>query len=46
MSQLQRIAITSSQLQQEQILLTPQQQHYLGRVLPLRSGDRFIKEVG
>jgi 16S rRNA (uracil1498-N3)-methyltransferase len=46
MAQLQRIAITSSQLQQEQILLTPQQQHYLGRVLRLRSGDRFIAMDG
>ncbi|ARV61827.1 16S rRNA (uracil(1498)-N(3))-methyltransferase [Nostocales cyanobacterium HT-58-2] len=46
MSQLQRIAITSSQLQLEQILLTPQQQHYLGRVLRLREGDRFIAMDG
>ena len=42
MSQLQRITIAPSQLQQEQILLTPQQQHYLKRVLRLRDGDRFI----
>ncbi|MEC4820018.1 MAG: 16S rRNA (uracil(1498)-N(3))-methyltransferase [Scytonema sp. PMC 1069.18] len=42
MTQLQRIAIAPDQLQQEQILLTPQQQHYLGRVLRLRAGDRFI----
>ncbi|BAY42876.1 hypothetical protein SAMD00079811_04540 [Scytonema sp. HK-05] len=46
MSQLQRIAIAPSQLQQEQILLTPQQQHYLGRVLRLREGDRFIAMDG
>lgn len=42
MSQLQRIAIAPSQLQQEQILLTKEQQHYLERVLRLREGDRFI----
>ncbi|WP_246162684.1 RsmE family RNA methyltransferase [Brasilonema sennae] len=42
MSQLQRIAIAPSQLQQEQILLTKEQQHYLERVLRLRGGDRFI----
>ncbi|MEJ1933611.1 16S rRNA (uracil(1498)-N(3))-methyltransferase [Nostoc sp. NIES-2111] len=42
MSQLQRITIAPSQLQQEQILLTPQQEHYLKRVLRLREGDRFI----
>ncbi|MBP5974097.1 16S rRNA (uracil(1498)-N(3))-methyltransferase [Brasilonema sp. CT11] len=42
MSQLQRIAIAPSQFQQEQILLTKEQQHYLERVLRLREGDRFI----
>ncbi|NJM70543.1 MAG: 16S rRNA (uracil(1498)-N(3))-methyltransferase [Scytonema sp. RU_4_4] len=46
MSQLQRIAIALSQLQQEQIFLTPQQQHYLERVLRLRKGDRFIAMDG
>ncbi|MEH2286755.1 16S rRNA (uracil(1498)-N(3))-methyltransferase [Nostoc sp.] len=46
MSQLQRIAITPSQLQQGQILLTKEQQHYLGRVLRLREGDRFIAMDG
>ncbi|MBW4689285.1 MAG: 16S rRNA (uracil(1498)-N(3))-methyltransferase [Komarekiella atlantica HA4396-MV6] len=46
MSQLQRIAIAPSQLQQEQILLTKEQQHYLGRVLRLREGDRFIAMDG
>jgi 16S rRNA (uracil1498-N3)-methyltransferase len=53
MAQLQRIAITSlssanapSQLQQGQILLTPQQQHYLNRVLRLQKGDRFIAMDG
>ncbi|MBW4645320.1 MAG: 16S rRNA (uracil(1498)-N(3))-methyltransferase [Goleter apudmare HA4340-LM2] len=46
MSQLQRIAIAPSQLQQGQILLTPEQQHYLLRVLRLREGDRFIAMDG
>ncbi|MCF2148149.1 16S rRNA (uracil(1498)-N(3))-methyltransferase [Desmonostoc muscorum LEGE 12446] len=46
MSQLQRIAIAPSQLQQQQILLTKEQQHYLGRVLRLREGDRFIAMDG
>ncbi|MEH1843024.1 MAG: 16S rRNA (uracil(1498)-N(3))-methyltransferase [Nostoc sp.] len=46
MSQLQRIAIAPSQFQQGQILLTKEQQHYLGRVLRLREGDRFIAMDG
>ena len=46
MTQRQRIAIASSQFQQGQILLTPEQQHYLGRVLRLREGDRFIAMDG
>ncbi|WP_392531869.1 16S rRNA (uracil(1498)-N(3))-methyltransferase [Nostoc sp. C117] len=46
MSQLQRIAIAPSQLQQEQISLTKEQQHYLLRVLRLREGDRFIAMDG
>ncbi|MBD2680666.1 MULTISPECIES: 16S rRNA (uracil(1498)-N(3))-methyltransferase [Nostoc] len=46
MSQLQRIAIAPSQLQQQQIFLTKEQQHYLGRVLRLREGDRFIAMDG
>ncbi|MBD2412863.1 16S rRNA (uracil(1498)-N(3))-methyltransferase [Nostoc calcicola FACHB-389] len=46
MSQLQRIAIAPSQLQQQQISLTKEQQHYLGRVLRLREGDRFIAMDG
>ena len=46
MAQLQRIAIAPSQLQQNQILLTPQQQHYLGRVLRLCDGDHFIAMDG
>ncbi|MEH2069587.1 MAG: 16S rRNA (uracil(1498)-N(3))-methyltransferase [Nostoc sp.] len=46
MSQLQRIAIAPSQLQQQQILLSKEQQHYLLRVLRLREGDRFIAMDG
>ncbi|MFN6569837.1 16S rRNA (uracil(1498)-N(3))-methyltransferase [Dendronalium sp. ChiSLP03b] len=46
MSQLQRIAIAPSQLQNQQILLTKEQQHYLGHVLRLREGDRFIAMDG
>ncbi|MBD2569350.1 16S rRNA (uracil(1498)-N(3))-methyltransferase [Anabaena lutea] len=46
MSQLQRITIHPSQLQESQLLLTPQQQHYLLRVLRLRDGDKFIAMDG
>jgi 16S rRNA (uracil1498-N3)-methyltransferase len=53
MAQLQRITITSlssakalDQLQENQILLTSQQQHYLSRVLRLQKGDRFIAMDG
>lgn len=46
MSQLQRLVIVPSQLQDQQIVLTTQQQHYLSRVLRLRSGDRFIAMDG
>lgn len=46
MPQLQRIAISPFQLQSGQISLTQQQQHYLGRVLRLREGDRFIAMDG
>lgn len=42
MAQLQRIAIAPSQFQNQQIILTAEQQHYLVRVLRLREGDRFI----
>jgi 16S rRNA (uracil1498-N3)-methyltransferase len=42
MTQLQRIAIAPTQIDQQQITLTTEQQHYLSRVLRLRSGDRFI----
>ena len=46
MSQLQRITINPSQLQESQLLLTPQQQHYLLRVLRSRDGDKFIAMDG
>ncbi len=42
MSQLQRSTIHPQQLLANQLLLTPQQQHYLLRVLRLRDGDKFI----
>ncbi|MCU0545105.1 MAG: 16S rRNA (uracil(1498)-N(3))-methyltransferase [Oscillatoriaceae cyanobacterium Prado104] len=42
MSQLQRLAITAAQIDDRQINLTPEQQHYLHRVLRLNQGDRFI----
>jgi 16S rRNA (uracil1498-N3)-methyltransferase len=40
--QIQRIAITPSQFDPPRISLTREQQHYLSRVLRLRSGDQFI----
>ncbi|MEA5576244.1 16S rRNA (uracil(1498)-N(3))-methyltransferase [Anabaena sp. UHCC 0451] len=43
---MQRITIHPSQLQEQQLLLTPQQQHYLLRVLRLRDGDKFIAMDG
>ncbi|MFM5891858.1 MAG: 16S rRNA (uracil(1498)-N(3))-methyltransferase [Dolichospermum sp.] len=46
MSQLQRITINPQQIQENQLLLTPQQQHYLLRVLRLRDGDQFIAMNG
>ncbi|HEY9862431.1 MAG TPA: 16S rRNA (uracil(1498)-N(3))-methyltransferase [Candidatus Obscuribacterales bacterium] len=46
MAELQRLAIAPTQLQGEQICLTAEQQHYLSRVLRLRSGDRFIAMNG
>ncbi len=42
MVQLQRIAIASQQIQNEHLTLMAEQQHYLGRVLRLKEGDRFI----
>lgn len=44
--QLQRLVIAPGQLQDQQIALSAQQQHYLGRVLRLRAGDRFIAMDG
>ncbi|MCL1466915.1 16S rRNA (uracil(1498)-N(3))-methyltransferase [Argonema galeatum] len=46
MTQLQRLAIAPSQLQDRQIFLTAPQQHYLSRVLRLETGDRFIAMNG
>lgn len=37
-----RLVIKSTQIQQEQIVLDPQQLHYLLRVLRLGNGDRFL----
>ncbi|NJR64775.1 MAG: 16S rRNA (uracil(1498)-N(3))-methyltransferase [Leptolyngbyaceae cyanobacterium CRU_2_3] len=42
MIQLQHLAIAPAQISAQQIALTTAQQHYLGRVLRLRAGDRFI----
>ena len=44
--QLQRLVIAPSQLQDDQIELTNQQQHYLSHVLRLQDGDRFIAMNG
>ncbi|HEY9599191.1 MAG TPA: 16S rRNA (uracil(1498)-N(3))-methyltransferase [Cyanophyceae cyanobacterium] len=46
MTQLQRIVIEQTQRQDELIVLTPPQQHYLNRVLRLGKGDRFIAMDG
>ncbi len=42
MAHLQRLVIESSQRIGSAITLTPEQQHYLTRVLRLKGGDRFI----
>jgi len=42
LSQLQRLTIADSQIQESQISLTAEQSHYLSRVLRLKQGDRFI----
>lgn len=42
MTQLQRLTIAPDQWDDQQINLTPDQQHYLYRVLRLHPGDRFI----
>ncbi len=46
LAQLHRVAIAPEQLQNQQITLNAEQQHYLGRVLRLRAGDRFIAMDG
>lgn len=46
LAQLQRLAIAPTQIQDKQIILQREQQHYLGRVLRLRQGDRFIAMDG
>lgn len=40
--QFQRLAIALAQIERDRITLTADQQHYLQRVLRLRTGDRFI----
>ena len=42
MVQLQRVAIAPEQINHQQVTLNAEQQHYLGRVLRLQQGDRFI----
>jgi 16S rRNA (uracil1498-N3)-methyltransferase len=42
LAQLQRLVIAREQLNQTQINLSAEQQHYLSHVLRLRNGDRFI----
>lgn len=46
MSQIQRLVIAPEQIQNQQILLTDAQQHYLVRVLRLDRGSRFIAMNG
>lgn len=46
MPQLQRLVITPTQCQNQQIFLSAAQQHYLCRVLRLGAGDRFIAMDG
>jgi 16S rRNA (uracil1498-N3)-methyltransferase len=46
LAQLQRLVIAPDQLNPPQILLNADQQHYLSRVLRLRSGDQFIAMDG
>ena len=42
MRQLQRLRVVTQQIQGQFVTLTAEQQHYLYRVLRLRSGDRFL----
>jgi 16S rRNA (uracil1498-N3)-methyltransferase len=46
MAQLQRLAVTDTQICDRKIDLTKEQQHYLNRVLRLQAGDRFIAMDG
>ncbi|NES81389.1 MAG: 16S rRNA (uracil(1498)-N(3))-methyltransferase [Moorea sp. SIO2B7] len=46
MTQLQRLVINPTQKQDDQIILKPQQQHYLRRVLRLGDSDRFVAMDG
>ena len=46
MAQLQRLVIAPAQCENQQIFLTDAQRHYLGRVLRLSNGDRFIAMDG
>jgi 16S rRNA (uracil1498-N3)-methyltransferase len=46
MSQLQRVTVSLQQIQNEQVLLTSEQQHYLLRVLRLGNGDKFLAMDG
>lgn len=42
MGQLQRLVVDPSQIQDQRVFLTSEQEHYLYRVLRLRTGDRVI----
>ncbi len=46
MPQLQRLAVNPVQICNKSINLTPEQQHYLHRVLRLNQGDKFIAMDG
>ena len=46
MAQIQRLAVTATQICDRTIDLTREQQHYLNRVLRLQAGDRFIAMDG
>jgi len=46
MAQLQRLAVDRAQIYDRTINLTPEQQHYLSRVLRLNQGDLFIAMDG
>jgi len=46
MAQIQRLAVTPSQICDRTIDLTREQQHYLNRVLRLQAGDQFIAMDG